>query len=210
MSKISFVYFDVGGVAIQDFSDSPKWDTMLHDMGLTQFDRAEVDSIYDYYEDEIVLGDRHVDTLLSIYTSRFGITFPIGFSMQKYFLDHFDPNPKLRDLVIKLKETIRVGLLTDQYPDLLDGIFEGGLLTKGDWDAIIDSSILGIRKPMQEIYQIAQDRAGVLPSEILFIDNRKKNLVPATSLGWQTFFYDSKDYEKSNRNLAEFLDLSGK
>lgn len=33
MSKISFVYFDVGGVMIQDFSDSPKWEGMMDVMG---------------------------------------------------------------------------------------------------------------------------------------------------------------------------------
>jgi hypothetical protein len=71
MSKISFVYFDVGGVAIKDFSDSPKWDNMLADMGLDRFDRKLVDEIYDSYEAGIILGKRHVDTLLPIYRKKF-------------------------------------------------------------------------------------------------------------------------------------------
>jgi len=73
------------------------------------------------------------------------------------------------------------------------------------WDSIIDSTKVGCRKPMPEIYDIAEQKAGVAASEILFIDNREKNLVPARARGWQTYLYDSKDYNTSNQKLADFL-----
>ncbi len=205
MPKISFVYFDVGGVAIKDFSDSPKWDIMLKHMGLDQFDRKLVDDIYNSYENEIVLGKRHVDTLLPIYTINFGITFPSGFSMQEYFLSHFEPNPGLFDIFVNKRW--KLGLLTDQYPGLLDGIFSYDLLPKLKWDAIIDSSVLGVRKPMPEIYQLAQERSGFPAEEILFIDNRQKNLDGAKLAGWQTYLYDSSNYDLANLDLAKFLSL---
>lgn len=210
MAKISFVYFDVGGVMIQDFSDSPKWDQMMIDMGLDKFDRIKVDEIYDRFEDEVAIGKRHIDSLIPIYEQEFGIALERNFSMQQYFVDHFDNNVGIWPLVAELKKTTKVGLLTDMYPGLLDAIITAELLPPVIWDQVIDSTKIGIRKPMPEIYKIATEQAGVPDEEILFIDNRQKNLTPAIARGWLTFFYDSHNYDQSSLDLANYLQLSAK
>lgn len=56
MYKLSFVYFDVGGVLINDFSDSDKWAVMMADMGVKPQDIPRVDAIYDPFEIEVCLG----------------------------------------------------------------------------------------------------------------------------------------------------------
>lgn len=207
MSKLSFVYFDVGGVAIQDYSDSNKWDVMMHDMGLDKFDREQVDLIYDSHDDEICLGKMHVDALIPFYVAQFGINLPPNFSMQEYFIDHFNRNKGLWPIINTLKHTCQVGLLTDIYPGMLDGIMTKQLLPPAQWDVIVDSSVESVRKPMPEIYDLAQSRTGVPAEEILFIDNREKNLVIPRKLGWQTFLYDSSNYDQANKDLATFLQL---
>lgn len=207
MKNISFVYFDVGGVAIQDFSNSPKWDVMLKDMGLDKFDRKLVDKIYDDYENEVILGTRHIDTLVQEYINKFEISLDPSFSMQNYFVDHFDPNLPLWPVIDKLKNTVKLGLLTDIYPGMLDAIIKKNLLPKVKWDQIIDSSVEKVRKPSPEIFELATSRSGVAIHEILFIDNKKANVEGAKLAGWQTYFYDSSDYEKSSHDLEVFLDL---
>ena len=84
-------------------------------------------------------------------------------------------------------------------------IKERELLPKVKWDAIVDSSVVGLRKPDEEIYERAEREAGVKGEEILFIDNMAKNLVMAEKRGWETFLYNSADYEQSNKELREFL-----
>jgi len=205
MTQISFVYFDVGGVAIQDFSDSNKWGKMMDYMGVKIEDKDKFDEIYDKYETDICLGKRHVDTLIPMYQKELGLVLPDGFSMQQYFLDHFDPNPDLWPIVDKVIKAAKIGLLTDQYPGLLDGIFAKHILPPVVWDAIVDSSVVGVRKPMPEIYRIAKERAGVDGSEILFIDNRQKYVDGAFKVGWQGYWYDSRNYSKSNLKLADFF-----
>lgn len=93
------------------------------------------------------------------------------------------------------------------YKGMRTYMLERGLFPNISWDVILDSSELGLKKPMPEIYQLATTRSGAAPSEILFIDNREKNLVPARQLGWQTFLYDSSNYDQSNAKLATFLNL---
>ena len=42
-----------------------------------------------------------------------------------------------------------------------------------NYSVIIDSSEVHMKKPDKDIYELAQKKAGVLPSEILLIDDRE-------------------------------------
>lgn len=207
MSKISFIYFDVGGVIIKDFSDSNKWSIMLSDMGFKTEDIPAFNKIYDEFEKLVCEGKHHVDELVPRIIKQFSLPITYDFSMQRYFLDHFDKNDDLWPIIKRLVGNVKLGLLTGQYPGLLDGIRQAGLLDYDNWDVVIDTSKEGINKPEKELYLLAQDRAKVSPEEILFIDNREKNLVPARELGWQTFLYNSSNYNQANIDLDKFLKL---
>ena len=41
--------------------------------------------------------------------------------------------------------------------------------------------------------------------EILFIDNSNENIQAAKDCGWQTYLYDSCNYEASNVKLSELV-----
>lgn len=209
MSKISFIYLDVGGVAIKDFSDTPKWDKLISEaLGIPLDLRDDFDQIFDKYEDDICKGKIEVDAIQPYLKERFGAMIPDHFSMLDYMLDHFEKNDEMWKVVKQLDSSIPIGLLTDQYLGMFRGINDRDLLPKQDFATIVDSSVVGYRKPMIEIYHIAQERTKVPANEILFIDNRQKNLNPAIRLGWQTYLYDSSDYVQANKDLAAFFGFS--
>jgi FMN phosphatase YigB (HAD superfamily) len=89
------------------------------------------------------------------------------------------------------------------YINMFPAIQKRGLLPPVVWRQIIDSSVVKLRKPDLAIYHLAQKRANVLDSEILFIDNQPKNLDPAKSLGWQTFLYDPANPKESSQKLLK-------
>lgn len=52
---------------------------------------------------------------------------------------------------------------------------------------------VGFRKPEKKIYEIALDKLekfGVSPSEIVFIDNKEENIIPAKELGMNTILIE--------------------
>lgn len=206
MSSISFVYFDVGGVLIRDFSSSEKWERMKVDMGLPPVRDKEYDEYYHLVEKDLALGKVDIDNLMQDIEKRFGFHFPSGFSMLSYFLDHFEANDSIWPIAELCRtKGVKIGLLTDQYPRLLDGIKERKLLPPVPWNVEIDSTIVKMKKPSPEIYELAGRKANVPPAEILFIDNKQANLDPAARLGWQTHFYNSQDYSNSSRVLEDLL-----
>lgn len=54
---------------------------------------------------------------------------------------------------------------------------------------IVVSGVERVAKPEPAIYQIFLMRTGIVPSETVFIDDRKENLDPAKALGIQTLFF---------------------
>lgn len=203
---IKFVYFDMGGVLISDFSDGTgKWGKMKEIMGVKKEFDKEFDGLYDDYERRGLCLNRKVDTLIPIFSKKFGMSFPPGFSMQDYFVDHFDPNPDIWPIVKQVKKKFKVGVLTNMYVDMLDLIEKKDILPPVKWDAVVDSTKVGYQKPDPKIYEISTEMSGVGKDEILFVDNSKRNIEGAKSFGWETFFYNSKDHKESCAALEKFL-----
>lgn len=209
MSNISFVYFDVGGVAIKDFSDTNKWEQMFRDLGIPQSKCPAADKYISSFSQQICTGKINIDDLLPNLRRSYGATVSDNFSILEYLVNHFERNEGVWEVVHHLSEkNVKLGLLTDQYPNMLDLINSHKMLPPVNWDVIIDSTLVGYQKPMPEIYSIAQEKAGVPANEILFIDNRQKNLDGAKKAGWQTYLYNSSDYEQSNQELEDFINHS--
>lgn len=183
---IKFVYFDVGGTAIKDFSKRPDlWSDFKRDLNITD----------EYWE-------KYCSPVLDIG----GIPENLPVNMDKFidrFVSHFEKNPSIWPAVENLK--CKKGLLTNMYLGMLEKIKAAGLLPPVEWDMVIDTSIVKLKKPEKQIYLLAQEKAGVKPEEILFIDNVEKNLEVPKQLGWSVFNYDSSNYEQSSKNLIEYL-----
>jgi len=56
----------------------------------------------------------------------------------------------------------------------------------GLFDEIIESSVVGVRKPEPRFYEIACERLGVDPGDCVFLDDLGINLKPARAMGMET------------------------
>jgi putative hydrolase of the HAD superfamily len=54
------------------------------------------------------------------------------------------------------------------------------------FDAVVESSRVGVRKPQPEFYRIACDMLEIAPTEAVFLDDLGINLKPAKALGMRT------------------------
>lgn len=53
MSVIKFVYFDVGGVVIADFSATNKWAVLKNEIGITEKTNHKFEDLYNKYKNQI-------------------------------------------------------------------------------------------------------------------------------------------------------------
>ena len=97
-----------------------------------------------------------------------------------------DIRHEMVEAIRRCHERLRTGLITNNMSPMNrheDSAFPflGEL-----FDVVIESSIVGVRKPDQRIYEIACDELGVQPDEIVFLDDLGVNLKPAAQMGMTT------------------------
>jgi len=202
---MKFIYFDVGGVLIRDLSDTRDgWGMLLNSLGLKDKQRQKFNDFFKIIEKKLELGDG-IEEFVSIMKNDFGIKLPDHYSISDDLVNRFFyKNEGIWKIVKKTSVRYELGLLTNMYKGMLNLIRNKGLISDVDW-VIVDSSIERSRKPEKEFYENAQKRSGVQGKDILFIDNKKENLKIPKELGWKTFWFDSGNYERSNKELESFL-----
>jgi putative hydrolase of the HAD superfamily len=97
-----------------------------------------------------------------------------------------DIRPEMIEAVRRCHERLKTGLLTNNVAT--------GVEDRGGWwdalaelfDAIVESSKTGVRKPDPRFYEIACDALEIEPDEAVFLDDLGVNLKPAKAMGMQT------------------------
>jgi len=200
---ISFVYFDVGGVAILDLSGTNKWNQIKDGLKIPKEQNKAFDNFFAYYEANCT--DWDIESLIPTIKTRFGGTIPNNYSMLADFVVRFEKNPPLWPVIKEIKEKCKIGLLTNMYPRMLQAIKDRNLLPPVDWDVIIDSSVVKSLKPNKKIFEIAEKEAKVNKNEIVFVDNGIENIQAARNFGWKTFLYDPANPVGSSNKLSDFF-----
>lgn len=204
MADIQFVYFDVGGVIVLDFSKTNKWEDMKRDLNIPPLIEKEFEKLYTKYEIASCLGDE-MDLFMEIAKKKFGIRFPKNYSILEDVVSRFEVNEAIHPLLDKHRNNYKMGLLTDMYKNMFNLIETKGLFPNIEWDNVVDSSLEGYRKPHKQIYKIAEMRAETDPESILFVENKQENIDAARKRGWQTFLYDPANPKSSTKELDNLL-----
>lgn len=104
-----------------------------------------------------------------------------------------DPRPEMLGAISAVRAAgLRTGALTNNWPALPEDLAEDGKAARrseglfGLFDAVIESSVEGVRKPDPRIYVMACERLGVEPARTVFLDDLGMNLKPARELGMTT------------------------
>ncbi len=95
--------------------------------------------------------------------------------------------PAMVEAVRRCGRHFKTGLLTNNF---VTPISASGYSALSDvlalFDAVIESSVVGVRKPDERFYRLACDTLGIAPAEAVFLDDLGVNLKPARALGMVT------------------------
>jgi len=110
--------------------------------------------------------------------------------------------------------------LTTRYPLALVSNFYGNIETvlkefglKDYFKNIIESSVVGVRKPNPEIFALGVKALGLKPEEVVVVgDSYKKDILPAQQLGCRTIWlkgtgWDSEESGTADMVITDFKEL---
>ncbi len=108
--------------------------------------------------------------------------------LRKDIINFFGFRYEILDLIRKLKEKYKIGLLTNQIEDWLEGVIEKHKLNEV-FDIIITSYRTKKAKPDIAIFQEAIEGLRVKPDECIFIDDLENNTLAASRLGMKVILF---------------------
>lgn len=195
---VRFVYFDMNGCLVRSFTNA--FARLADESGASQ---ETVETIFWKYSDDVNRGVKSVDELNTALAERLGMMV----DWNRYYLEAIQATPAMSDLVHWVAEHYRVGILTNTMPHLVVPMLESGLIPRETYDAVVESCEVHALKPEHRMYEIAAERAGVEPHEILLIDDDRPNLTAAGKEGWHTMKFHAFQPEESIEAIRGALQL---
>jgi FMN phosphatase YigB (HAD superfamily)/transcriptional regulator with XRE-family HTH domain len=187
---VRFVFFDMNGCLVH--GATTRAFTRLSEESGVAFETIE--TLYWQHNNAVCRGDVSIDQLNTVLAERLHMMV----DWNRYYLECVQPTPGMDELVAWAAENYQVGILTNAMPGQVGPMLERGILPNVPYAAIVDSSEVHALKPENRMYEIAAERAGVSPSELLLVDDDRVNLGGAAALGWHTMGFDAFHPEESS------------
>lgn len=102
-----------------------------------------------------------------------------------------DVRPAMVEAVRRCGERLKVALLTNNVTALASSDEVSGIVSL--FDVVVESSVVGVRKPDPAFYEVACERLAIEPDEAVFLDDLGINLKPARAMGMTTIKVDDPD-----------------
>lgn len=99
-------------------------------------------------------------------------------------------NTELLDYILKLRQTYKIGLLSNIGKGSLKRRFSDDEIA-AYFDAVVASAEVGFAKPEARAYEIVAERLGVRLDECVFVDDRQGYCDGAKAVGMQTILFTS-------------------
>ena len=205
---IKAVIFDVGGVIQESPLDFLRDYELRNDLpegfiaGIVGNYAARPDGAWQRLE----RGELLLDEFCRIFDSEVAnLGYAVSTAaMMLEMADYVVIRPRMLEAVRRIRSHgLRTAALTNNW--LMDEKDDEREALKSRFDAFIESSRTGLRKPDPRIYELTCEAIGVLPGEAVFLDDIGANLKPAARLGMLTI--KVTDPNEALRELGEALGI---
>lgn len=201
-SGVSFIYFDVNGCLVHFYQRA-----FARLAAVSGAPSDLVETAFWHYNDEVCRGTISMHDFNAYIAEKLNID---SVDWMKYYMETVEPISEIQTLLKTASQYYKIGLLTNIMPGQLRTMTTAGILPALQYDVIIDSSETGSIKPEAQIYEIAQERAGCPPEEILLIDDTRANVIAAEKQGWKVLWFDDARLEEAVDRVREVLEPASK
>lgn len=113
---------------------------------------------------------------------------------------------KSREVLLELKQRYRMVLVSNFYGNISTVLEEFGL--DGIFENIVESAVVGVRKPDPKIFSFGVEALGMQPEEVMVVgDSMDKDIIPATKAGCHTVWFEGEGWtdDPVDGDQADFI-----
>jgi putative hydrolase of the HAD superfamily len=196
MTKINAVFFDYDGVLTIDKTGT---DSICNYISRKiNIEKSLFEKEYRKYNNDLNYGRITHAEIWEQLCINIGMNIPITILYDSFIQAPI--NEMMYKLVLKIKQNLKTGLITDNKIDRMRYIRDHYELNKF-FDIIAVSGELGYGKESEKIFLKVLDELKIKPEESIFIDNQENNLIFPQKIGINTIYYN--DIERDINKLKD-------
>ena len=201
---ITTILFDFGGVLYKmpDPKGIDKWTKLLGIKPTPEITAMLSNPHESEFVKDICLGKISEEEVWGMIGNQWSVAPGLIRRIRRNFLSKRSLNRQMVDFLASLKEEFQLGILSnagDQARSLMTEVLHLDHYV----DEIIISAEEGVIKPDKKIYQIAMNRMGAMPDQILFIDDYFENVQAAERLGMKAIHFTEN--QQGSEAIREIL-----
>ena len=188
MPKIDTIFFDWGGVVANDPGDD-FLGQLLKNIGATD---EQIAAIFETYMKRFMRGQITEQEYWQKIKRNFELSIPDTISDEFMKWNGLIANQAILDLISELRQNgLKVAILSNVIEPTYNVLKKTGYYDL--FNETIASCKVGSAKPEREIYQISLDKLGTTADKSLFIDDKQRNLDPASQMGFSVILAENPE-----------------
>lgn len=197
--SIRAVFFDLGGVIVRTEYQTPR-QKLADRLGMEYDDLSRI--VFDsdtglQASIGTITSEQHWESVMK----RLKRSAEEMTAIREEFFAGDIADRQLLEFLRSLRGKIQTGLISNAWSDLRDYLRREKMIDA--FDHIIISAEVGVAKPDPKIFQIALEKAGVSPSEAVFVDDFYVNIEGCEKVGMQGIHF--KDAPSTLQQLKQLL-----
>jgi putative hydrolase of the HAD superfamily len=196
---IKIIYFDFGAVLVNYEKAFTK---ICADFNL---DFHDFWKFYDKFDYDLSCGKITSNEFWQKCIENYHLQSPENFELSRWWVVDYEIIKPINDLIYSLENKIDIGIISNICDGPWQAALKYGKVPDIKYKKIYLSYQEKMAKPDKDIYEKVQKESGVLPNEILFVDDRAENLIVPEKLGWQTVLFDMHKAEDGVARIKEIL-----
>jgi FMN phosphatase YigB (HAD superfamily) len=198
-NMIKIVYFDFGAVIV---NYEKVFSKICNDFSI---DIKDFWNLYSQFDADLAIGKVSTEQFWQECIRKYSLGNTESYDLVGNWVSDYKIIQPINDLIYSLKNKVDVGIISNICDGLWEKSFELGFIPKIKYKKIYLSYQEKMAKPNLDIYEIVQRESGVLPNEILFVDDKAENMIVPKSLGWQTVLFDEAKAAEGVSKIREFI-----
>ena len=127
--------------------------------------------------------------------------------IEKEFLDTVEIDESFYEFAPAIKEHYRLALLSNDISEWSRYVREKFKLNDY-FDVITISGDVKIGKPNPAVFRLTLDRLGLPAADCIYVDDRRSNLMAATSLGMDAVLFNRRNVPYDGKTVNSFKELA--
>ncbi|ADV66938.1 HAD family hydrolase [Deinococcus maricopensis] len=193
------VAFDWGGVFTVGTFDGRSTGRLAEHLNLP------VDAVRDSYfrhVHQLEVGTWSLPQFWTVMAGELGTTLPYA-DFEALYVGSIHRNAPMYDLITRLPDGVRVGLLSNNYPIISDHLRADPAWAR--MDALVFSNEIGMKKPDPRAFDALADAMQVPRETVAFVDDVPENIAAANASGFHGLLYHHEHHAAFARELAAWL-----